>query len=194
MRSLCFLGLGVLLLVTQTTIFPSLPAWIGKPDLLFILVIFLALRMPVFQGAVLTLFFGLLMDIFSGIFLGLYPVMYLVVFTVVQLIARQLAIGDAAYQIPLVVASYLFMNSVVFMGTTMLEPDEIMHWSWPDLLLRLLILAVMAMPLFFIFDWLMGWFDQGRPRWSPFGAARSVNRFATPARGRRPTAHPNRED
>ncbi len=189
MPSLCFLGLGVLLLVAQTTLLPALPAWIGRPDLLFILVIFLAMRMPLFQGAVLTLLFGLLMDIFSGIFLGLYPVMYLVVYAVVFMISRQLAIGEAAHQIPLVVASYLLMSTVVFLGTSMLEPEEILHWSWPALLLRLLMLAVLAMPLFFLFDWLMGWFDKGRPRWSMVGGGRSGNRFAAASRGRGPSAN-----
>lgn len=194
MRSLCFFIFGVLLLVAQTTLFPALPAWIGKPDLIFILVIFLALRMQVFKGGVLILLFGLLMDLLSGIFLGLYPLMYLVVFAVVRFIARQLVINEAGHQIPLVVASYLLMNSVVFMGTSMLEPEEIMYWSWPALFLQMLILAVLAMPLFYFFDWLMSWFDQGRPRWSLLGATRSGNRFAAPSiRGRRSTAHPGRE-
>lgn len=194
MRSLCFFALGVLLLVAQTTFFPAMPSWIGNPDLLFILVIFVALRLPIFQGGALILLFGLLMDIFSGIFLGLYPLIYLAVFTVVRLIAGHLAIGEVTLQIPLVVACYLFMSSVVFMVTSVLAPEGILHWSWPALLLQMLMLAVLTMPLFYLLDGIMGWFDQRRPRWSLVGSARSGNRFASPGRGRHSIHHTGRED
>lgn len=193
MRSLCFFALGVLLLLAQTSIFPAMPSWIGNPDLLFILVIFVSLRLPAFQGGALILLFGLLMAIFSGIFLGLYPLIYLAVFSVVRLISGQLAIGEVTYQIPLVVACYLFMSSVVFMVTSVLAPEGILHWSWPALLLQMLMLAVLTMPLFYLFDEFMGWFDQRRPRWSLVGSASSGNRFATSSRGRRSSTHPGRD-
>jgi len=42
-----FFFLGVFLLILQTTLFQILPEWAGKPDLLFVLIVFLAIRMDV---------------------------------------------------------------------------------------------------------------------------------------------------
>ena len=184
MRGLCFFLLGALLLIIQTSFFPFLPGWIGKPDLLFILVIFLALRMKIFQGGVLTLLLGLLMDIFSGIYLGLYPMTYLILFFSIQWAVKHLFVGEISHQIPLVVVSYLFMSSGVFIGSSMLEPKGLLHWSWPDIFLQMLMLAIMTMPLFYMFDKVMGFFKKRQVRWTLVGS-RSKNRFTTPERGRR---------
>ncbi len=184
MRSLFFFLLGTFLLVVQTSIFPALPKWLGKPDLLFMVMIFLALRMPVFQGGVLTLLFGLEMDIFSGVFLGLYPLIYLIIFLVVRLISKILAFGDVAQQIPLMVASYLFMTSGIFIGQSLLAPKGFLLWSWPDVFLRMLILAIMAVPMFFLLDHFFDFFEHRGPKWS-LVKSRSKNRFSAGRHGGR---------
>lgn len=182
MRSVCFFFLGVLLLVMQTTLFPMLPGWIGKPDLLFVLVIFLALRMKMFQGGVLTLLFGMLMDVFSGIFLGLCPTIYLILFFSIQWVSRQLIISEVSHQILLVVVGYLFMSSGIFIGSSMLDSQEVLNWSWPDIFLQMLILVILTIPLFYLFDRIEGFFDQSNIRWS-FKGKRSQNRFVSPGPG-----------
>ena len=75
-----FFIVGLILLVIQTTLFGSMPDWLGRPDLLFIFIIFITVRLELIQGAFLVLLLGLVMDIFSGIFLGLYPLTNLILF------------------------------------------------------------------------------------------------------------------
>ena len=107
MRTLYLLFLGTILLTIQTTLFHILPAWIGRPDLLFILVIFLATDMETFKGALLVLLFGFLMDIFSGIYLGMYPLLYLLLFFAIKTLSRHVVLVEIVHQVPLVVVSYL---------------------------------------------------------------------------------------
>ncbi len=193
MRCIFFFLLGTFLLIVQTSVFPALPKWLGKPDLLFILLIFLALRMPVFQGGVLTLLFGLEMDIFSGVFLGLYPLVYLILFFIVRWVSKILSFGDVAQQIPMMVASYLLMTSGIFIGQTLLAPKGFLLWSWPDVFLRMLILAIMAVPLFFLFDHFLDFFEERKMKWS-FVKSRSKNRFASSGRRNRNTHLHNGEE
>ncbi|MDH5298096.1 MAG: rod shape-determining protein MreD [Desulfobulbaceae bacterium] len=148
MLTIAFLLLGAAFLVIQTTIFPLLPEWMGKPDLLFLLVVFIAIRLDIFQGAVLALLFGLMMDIFSGVFLGLYPVIYLLLFFLLKGLAHHLVIDDTVHQAPLVAASSLFVNSGLFLMASILAPDSSLDWAWRDIILDTLILAVIAMPFY----------------------------------------------
>jgi len=67
-----FLILGILILVLQTTFLQLLPVWLGKPDILFLLVVHISCQPEIFRGSVVILLLGLLMDVFSGVFLGLY--------------------------------------------------------------------------------------------------------------------------
>jgi len=184
MCGICFFFLGLLLLIIQTTLFPTLPAWVGKPDLLFILLIFVALRMKIFSGGVLTLFFGLLMDVFSGIFLGLCPLIYLLVFVSIQWLSRHLVIREVTHQLPLVVVAYLFMSSGIYIGSSIFADKGGMMWSWSDVLLQMVMLAIMTMPLFYLFDRIKGFFDRRGMRWTLVGS-RPKNRFAAPGPGER---------
>ena len=143
-----FLLLGATLLTIQTTIFTMLPAWMGNPDLLFLLIVFIAIRFDIFPGALLTLFFGLMTDIFAGVFLGLFPVIYLLLFFVLQGLSRLLVIDETVHQAPLAAASYLFTSSGIFIFATVLAPDSVLVWSWRDIILETLILAVVAIPFY----------------------------------------------
>jgi len=143
-----FILLGTTLLTIQTTIFPMLPAWMGNPDLLFLLVVYIAIRLDIFPGAVLALLIGLLMDIFAGVFLGLYPVIYLLLFFLLQGLSRHLVIDETVHQAPLAVASYLLASSGIYIFATILAPDASLTWSWRDILLSALILAVIAIPFY----------------------------------------------
>ncbi|MCK4838343.1 MAG: rod shape-determining protein MreD, partial [Desulfobulbaceae bacterium] len=61
-----FIILGAFLLIVQTTIFVRTPQWLGNPDLLFLLVLFMATKIDNYRGIILTMVFGLMMDTFSG--------------------------------------------------------------------------------------------------------------------------------
>jgi len=150
-----FLLLGICILVLQTTFLQLLPAWLGKPDILFLLVVYIACQADIFRGAFVILLLGLFMDAFSGVFLGLYPVIYLLVLAFIKGISRQVAINKFAYHVPLAVISYLFVGIGMYIFSFFLAPDSPPQWSWGIILLQLLILAVIGTPVFGIFDNIM---------------------------------------
>jgi rod shape-determining protein MreD len=147
-----FLMVGIGLLVLQTSLLPLLPDWLGRPDLLFILIVYAALRLETYHGAVLILFFGLLLDIFSGPFLGLYPMIFLMLFVVLKTLAVNLAIHESVHQVPLTLTSFLFASSALYLFASLLLPENTIIWSWRGILLQLLMLAIFTIPLFNFFD------------------------------------------
>ncbi len=149
-----FLTIGTLCLLLQTTLLHNLPAWIGQPDLLFLLIVFAATHLDLFRGAVLALLLGLLMDIFSGIFLGLYPLTYLLVFFVLKTSTRHLAFTDTLHQIPLIIISYLFGNAAIYVISSILAPAAVLSWGWGNMLQQLIIMSVVCIPSFSLFRWL----------------------------------------
>jgi len=171
-----FLILGILILVLQTTFLQLLPVWLGKPDILFLLIIYLSCQSDVIRGSVVILLLGVLMDVFSGVFLGLYPVVYLLVFAFIRGISRRVAINEFAYQVPLAVISYLFVSIGMFLFSYSMTPDTPSQWYWGTILLQLLMLAVIGAPVFGIFDSIMNFYRRtsavGR-----FPGSKSENRF-----------------
>jgi len=153
-----FLILGIFILVMQTTLLQFFPVWLGKPDILFLLIVYIACQGNNLQGAVVVLMLGLLMDVFSGVFLGLYPVIYLLVFVFIKGVARQVAINEFAYQVPLAVISYLFIGIGMFGFAFYMAPDSLPQWPWEKVLLQLLILAVIGIPVYAIFDAIMSFY------------------------------------
>jgi rod shape-determining protein MreD len=173
---LIFVSLGIFLIVLQTTILQFLPAWLGKPDILFLLVVYLACRADMLRGSLVTLVLGLFMDVFSGVFLGLYPVIYLLVFAFIKGIAHRIAIIEFAYQVPLAVLSYLFVGMGMFVLSFILAPDSPPQWSWGIMLLQLFIIAVIGTPVFGIFDSIMSLYRRSSAA-GRLPGARKANRF-----------------
>jgi len=77
----------VLALVIQTSILPVHVVAPFKPDLLLVAMVFLALRGPAVQGALLAWTLGLIKDVFSGLYLGLNAFTFLIIFLVIQSIS-----------------------------------------------------------------------------------------------------------
>ena len=173
---LIFLILGILLLVLQTTFLQLLPVWLGKPDLLFLLIVYIACQAGILRGALVVLLLGLLMDAFSGVFLGLYPVIYLLVFAFIKGISSQIAINEFAYQVPLAVISYILVGIGMFLFSFFLTPDSPPQWSWGIMLLQLIILAVIGTPVFGIFDSIMSFYRSSKAS-GRFLGTKSSNRF-----------------
>jgi len=168
--------LGILVLVLQTTFLQLLPAWLGKPDILFLLIVYISCQSDILRGSVLILLLGLLMDVFSGVFLGLYPVIYLLVFAFIKGISRKIAINEFAYQVPLAVISYLFVSIGMFLFSYSLAPDTPPQWSWGTILLQLLMLAVIGAPVFGILDAIMN-FYRSTSAAGLLPGSKSTNRF-----------------
>ena len=171
-----FLILGILILVLQTTFMQLLPPWLGKPDILFLLIVYISCQSEILLGAVVILLLGLLMDVFSGVFLGLYPVVYLLVFAFIKGISRRIAINEFAYQVPLALISYLLVSTGMFLFSYSLAPDIPPQWSWGTMLLQLLMLAVIGAPVLGMFDAIMNFYRSisaaGR-----LPGSKTVNRF-----------------
>jgi rod shape-determining protein MreD len=167
--------LGISIIVLQTTVLQFLPVWLGKPDILFLLVVYISCQVDMFRGALIILILGLIMDIFSGVFLGLYPVIYLLVFAFIKGISRQIAINEFAYQVPLAVIAYLFVGIGMFLLSFFLALDSPPQWSWSIMLLQLLILAVIGTPVFGIFDSILNFYKSSSAA-GRFGTKR-INRF-----------------
>ena len=173
---LIFLILGILILVVQTTFLQLLPVWLGQPDILFLLVVYISCQTEILAGAVIILLLGLLMDVFSGVFLGLYPVVYLLVFAFIKGISRKISINEFAYQVPLAVISYLLVSIFMFAFSYSLAPDSLPQWSWGAILLQLLMLAVIGAPVFGVFDFIMDLYRSASASGRILGS-KSSNRF-----------------
>jgi rod shape-determining protein MreD len=152
MPIITFFMLGIMLLILQTSLLISLPEWLGRPDPLFVLIVFAATRLELTHGAIVLLLLGLLMDIFSGIFLGLYPIVYLLLFWLLRSLSQRLVIYEVAHLIPLVLSCYLCINGLIFVIATMLVPENDLVWNWKKILLQMLLLAIISLPLFSIFN------------------------------------------
>ena len=155
-----FFALGIILLSLQTTLFQSFPDWLGRPDLLFVLLVFLSTRTKSYQGAVLALMYGLIMDIFSGVFLGIYPVLYLGLFFTLKVLSLHFILNDQTYQAPLVAISYLVYNIGIVLFTLILAPENNLMWAWGQVILQMLILAVITVPLFRFFGFILDRVDK----------------------------------
>lgn len=152
MKTGVFLLIGILLIVLQTTILQLLPAWFGFPDLVYILVAFIAFRFDVFRGCFLSFAFGWMIDVISGIYLGVFVVKYLLVFLVLHMLAQNSPVKESAYQVPLVGASY-FLAQIGFYGLlNITTTDLISAWSWNRTGRETILLMIVTIPFFILFN------------------------------------------
>jgi rod shape-determining protein MreD len=153
-----FLLLGILIIIVETTFLQFMPVWLGKPDILFLLIVYISCQAEIIRGLAVILLLGLLMDVFSGVYLGFYPVIYLLVFAFIKGISRKIAINEFAYQVPLAIISYLLVSIGMFVFSYSQGPEELYQWSWGTVILQLLMLAVIGAPVFGVFDAIMNFY------------------------------------
>lgn len=176
MRFLLLFFLGIFFIALQTTVLQALPEWIGIPDLLFLLVVFLSLHCRPGIGGLLTLLFAIGMEVFSGHFLGLYAVAYLLVFFIIKGLSARFALSEVDHQPSLVALAYIFVNAFVYLSSLMLAEASPNPWGWGGILQRVLIVTVLAIPLNRWFSSLMSWCDQQRGR-RPFFRQKKGNQY-----------------
>ncbi len=87
--ALLLAGAVVFSVVLQATVLPVFITTPFKPDLLLIIMVYLALHGPVESGAPLAWLLGLLNDVFSGLYLGLNSFTFLIIFIVIKGIANR---------------------------------------------------------------------------------------------------------
>lgn len=179
LRTLLLFILGSLLLVMQCILAQTLPAWMGKPDLLFILIIFIAIDLDIFSGALLVFAFGLLMDIFSGIYLGMYPMLFVLLFFAIKLAGRQLILTEITHLPAIIVTCYFILSGSFYVLSTPLVPDTQLSWQWREIFLQALILVVISIPLRQIFTRFITLFSKNKL--SSLGSIKpaSKHRFTT---------------
>lgn len=155
MRIFAFFLLGIFLISLQVTLFQALPEWVGMPDLLFLLIVFMAINFKVSQGAFLVLVFGTMYEVFSGYFLGIYAFAFLLIFFVTKGLSVALAIDESNHQPPIVAIGYLMANGLVYLFSVMLISDISISWTWGGILQRVLILVVLVVPFNRLFGMVM---------------------------------------
>ncbi len=148
-----FLLEGLFFIVLQTTLLQALPAWMGTPDLLFILLIFCAVHVDMVPGIVLALFFGFCMDLVAGLYLGVYATIYLLLFLLIKAISGKLALQYLQHRPALTALSYLLGQGAVFLFNRILAEQEILAWSWRQILLGTLMVAIFSIPCSQFFLW-----------------------------------------
>lgn len=176
MKIILLLFLGVLFLALQTTVLQALPEWIGTPDLFFLLIIFLALHCKTVPGAVLTLLLTIGLEVFSGYFLGLYTIAYLLVFSIIKWLCVRFTLTEVTQQPALVALAYLFVNAFVYLSSLMLADVSPAPWGWGNILQRVLIVTILAIPLNRCLCSLMIWCDQ-RKRHRTFFHRKKGNQY-----------------
>lgn len=162
MKTLAFLLIGMFLIVMQTTVLQILPDWFGFPDLLFILIAFIAFRFDWLRGCLLAFVLGWMMDVVSGIYLGVFAVKYVVVFFMLFLLTQNSPVKESAYQVPLVGGSYFIVQIGFYMMLSMTSDDLVSSWSWNRMGRETIILMIATVPCFLLFNSLFEYLLQRR--------------------------------
>lgn len=167
---------GIVLLVLQTTLLQILPPWLGKADLYFLLIIFVAWRLPVLRGGLVVMAMGIARDTFSGVFLGIYPFSYLLIFMLIKGASRYLPIGNSTYQIPIVASSYLIVAVGNYLASYLFSP-EAPAWFWPQIVWQVALLSLLALPILTVYDFFYRMIAAAKIKESLSFQSRSSNRF-----------------
>jgi rod shape-determining protein MreD len=150
MLILSFLLVGITLVVAQTSVFQFFPSWVGRPDLIFILIAFIAYRFDWLRGLMFVFVFGWIMDVVSGLYLGTYPLLYFFLFVALKIFKENSPVKEVAYQIPLVGVAFFVGYSLLFSFYSLALPGVLPDWSWVIILQEMSILIVATIPCFLL--------------------------------------------
>jgi len=151
---ICFFVVGLVLTVLQTTLFMLTPTWPAAPDFYYILVAYLAYRLDLVQGLIILLPLSCILDVFSGTIIGMYPAICFSGYFLLKFLSIKLPVRESLYHIPLIAVSYLFVSRFVYLALDFFQPDTLIPWSWPIMLLRAALIILFAFPLFQFFGFL----------------------------------------
>lgn len=93
--ALLLLGLVVTAMVIQVSLLPVFVRPAFKPDLLLVIMVFIALRSSFEVGAPLAWIFGMLDDVYGGLYLGLNATAFLISFFVIKSVSGRLYADSA---------------------------------------------------------------------------------------------------
>lgn len=149
-----FILIGLVLIVLQSTVFMFNPTWPAAPDLYYILIAFLAYRFDLLRGLLVVLPLSVAMDVVSGVILGTYPAVCFLGYALLKTMAEKMPVRESYYQVPFIGVSYLLAYKLVYLALSLLLADAIAAWSWPLMLLRVMLLVLFAFPLLKFFEWI----------------------------------------
>ncbi|MBW4055974.1 MAG: rod shape-determining protein MreD [Proteobacteria bacterium] len=132
-------------LVIQVSLLPVFIRPPFKPDLLLVIMVFLALRESFEVGAPLAWFLGLLNDVFSGLYLGLNAATFLISFFVIKSVSGRLY-ADSAILFVLTVAGVTLAGLAVNLLLVVMftESSGIAYSMFSDIFPHLLVNAFIA--------------------------------------------------
>lgn len=145
-RNALLLGCAVAsAVVLQAAVLPVHVATPFKPDLLLIIMVYLALRGSFELGTPLAWSLGLLKDVFSGLYLGLNAFSFLLVFLVIKSVADRLYAESGFLFVVTVVAATLVSVTVNLLLLLMFtQTPGIAYSIFADLIPHLLVNAFTA--------------------------------------------------
>jgi len=143
--ALLFSGLVLASIVIQVSLLPVFIRPSFKPDLLLVIMVFIALRGSYKTGAPLAWLLGMLNDVFSGLYLGLNAATFLISFLVIKSVSDRLY-ADSAILFVLTVAGVTLAGFTLnLLLTVMLTTSPGIAYSmFSDILPRLLVNAFIA--------------------------------------------------
>ncbi len=162
MLMLSFSLVGISLVVCQASIFYLFSSWLGSPDLVFILIAFMAYRFDWLRGLCLVLVLSWVMDVISGLYLGTYPLLYLFLFVSLKFFKEKSPVKEVAYQVPLVGVAFLAEYSGMYAIYSLVLPGILPEWSWARILQETLILTVATIPCFLLYNSLFEYMSKRR--------------------------------
>jgi rod shape-determining protein MreD len=148
---------GMFLILLESTLLVEVPAWFGRPDLVFILVMWLAIRFDDLRELALAAVLGLMLDAASGPGNGIYPAAYTCTIFVTRLVLTRLNIDRNTHHALVMVGAYLlFFVAMWFVtrisGLTMLFP-------WRQAIPETAAMVIISYPLTHLFDHCLTPFD-----------------------------------
>ncbi|MFV0437216.1 MAG: hypothetical protein ACK5PS_07485 [Desulfopila sp.] len=147
-----FLLLGILLCVVQTTVLQMMPGLLSRIDLVYILVVFSAYRLPWVPGILVAFAVGWVLDVLAGVHLGFYPLEFLFVLVSLKLLTVNSPVKESAYQIPMVGISYMVVQMMIYLFTSMTFQYGLPVWSWVSVVQETILLVLAAIPCFLVFN------------------------------------------
>lgn len=131
---LVYLSVGLSFMLLQTTILPRILPESMLPNLLLILILYLALSESFPKAIFLSLLFGLLQDSFSSTSLGLHGVVNLAIFLQVRLMATRLSAESPSLLLLLVAGGTLVQAFLIgFCLTLFAEAGSVLQVLLPSL-------------------------------------------------------------
>jgi len=121
-RLVLTLLLGILFLILQTTWLSSFPIRRIRPDILLILILYLAFLFPPVFGGILAFFMGYLMDLFSANALGCYCLSRPLVYFAAQFFKERFYVEGSSSQFLFAFVFTLLEGIFIFFLMNALQP------------------------------------------------------------------------